>query len=102
MLLESTNQFSQKGYPSKKTVITSEPPGAVIYWGSGKDRLVRTDYRTPRAITIAEDRPFGYGAAWEDFSFQVTLEGYEDSEIIFLERQLQDRTVHFELIPKAP
>ena len=86
----------------KKTVITSEPSGAVIYWGPGKDRLVRTDYRTPRTITIAEGRPFGYGAAWEDCYFQVSVEGYEDSEIIFLKRQPQDRSVHFELIPKAP
>jgi hypothetical protein len=84
-----------------KTVITSEPPGAIIYWGTTKDRLERTDLRTPRVISI-ENLPTGSGADWKDRYFQVKKEGYQDSEIIFLAPQQNDRNIHFKLDPAKP
>jgi hypothetical protein len=84
-----------------KTVITSEPPGAIIYWGATKDRLERTDLRTPRIITV-EDLPTDSGADRKGRYFQVKMEGYQDSEIIFLPRQHQDRKIHFKLTPAKP
>ena len=81
-----------------KTAITSEPPEAIIYCGPTKDRLERTNYRTPRIITV-KDLPTGYGSAWEDWYLQVKKEGYQDSEIIFLPRQQTDHSIHFELTP---
>lgn len=84
-----------------KTVISSEPSGAIIWWGATKDRLERTDLRTPRTISV-EDLPFGSGVDWMEKYFQVKKEGYQDSEIIFLPRQQKDRNIHFELFPAEP
>jgi hypothetical protein len=81
-----------------KTVISSDPPGAIVYWGATKDRLERTDLRTPRSITV-EDLPAGGAADWREWYFQVKKEGYQDSEIILLPHQQHDRSIHFELIP---
>ena len=81
-----------------RTAITSEPPGAIVYWGATKDRLERTDLRTPRVISV-EDLRTGSGADWNDWYFQVKKEGYQDSEIIFLPRQQHNRDIHFELTP---
>jgi hypothetical protein len=81
-----------------KTTITSEPSGAVVYWGPSKDQLERTDHRTPSTIT-SRDLPAGEGAAWDDWYFQLKKEGYHDSEVVFMRRQQQDRSVHFELMP---
>ena len=81
-----------------KTSITSEPSGAIVYWGPGKDLLAKTDHRTPSTIT-SKDLSTGSGAAWEDWYFQVKKEGYHDSEIVFLPRQKHDRSIHFELAP---
>jgi hypothetical protein len=80
------------------TAITSEPLGAIIYWGRTKDRLERTDFRTPRIITV-KDLPSGNGADWNDWYFQVKKEGYQDSEVIFLPRQQHDRDIRFQLTP---
>jgi hypothetical protein len=81
-----------------KTVITSEPPGAIVYWGATNDRLERTDFRTPTIITV-KDLPPGSSADWKDWYFQVKKEGYQDSEVILLPRQRHDRDIHFQLTP---
>jgi hypothetical protein len=81
-----------------QTSITSEPLGAVVYWGPRKDQMARTDHWTPSTIT-SKDLSTESGAAWDDWYFQVKKEGYRDSEIIFLPRQRQDRSIHFELTP---
>jgi hypothetical protein len=81
-----------------QTSITSEPLGAVVYWGPRKDQMERTDHWTPSTIT-SKDLSTESGAAWDDWYFQVKKEGYRDSEIIFLPRQRHDRTIHFELKP---
>jgi hypothetical protein len=84
-----------------KTTITSEPPGAVVYWGTTKDRLESTDFRTPKIITV-NDLPTGSDSQWKGWYFQVKKEGYEDSEIIFLPLQQRDRSVDFQLTPVKP
>ena len=81
-----------------KTTITSEPPGAIVYWGATNDRLERTDFRTPTIITV-KDLPPGSSADWKDWYFQVKKEGYQDSEVILLPRQRHDRDIHFQLTP---
>ena len=81
-----------------KTTITSEPPGAIVYWGGTKDSLERTDFRTPKIISV-KDLPPGSGVHWKDWYFQVKKEGYQDSEIMFLPLQQHDRSIHFQLTP---
>jgi hypothetical protein len=81
-----------------QTSITSEPPGAIVYWGPKKDQLEMTDYRTPSTVS-SRDPPAASGAAWADWYFQVKKEGYRDSEIVFLPRQQHDREIHFVLTP---
>jgi hypothetical protein len=82
----------------RKTSITSDPSGAIVYWGPRKDRLESTDYRTP--ATIASDDPrAASGAAWKEWYFQVKMEGYRDSQIVFLPREQHDRSFHFKLTP---
>jgi len=83
-----------------KTTITSEPPEATIYFGAAKERLGRTDFRTPRIITVKE-LPAGYGAFWEEWCIQVKKEGFQDSETICSPRETHDRTVHFVLRPST-
>lgn len=83
-----------------KTTITSEPPEATIYFGAAKERLERTDYRTPRIITVKE-LPAGYGATWGVWCIQVKKEGFQDSETICSPRQTHDRTIHFVLRPST-
>lgn len=78
------------------TTITSDPPGADIYFGTSKDTLVLDTIKTP--ITI----PFnGVGAYWKPAYYQVKKEGYEDSEIVFKDQETGNRVVHFKLIPKS-
>jgi len=81
-----------------KIAITSDPPGAIVYWGLTKDQLERTDFRTPRTITV-KDIPIGTGAEWRDWYFQLKKDGYQDSEIVFVPYQQDDRNIHFGLAP---
>lgn len=81
-----------------KTSITSEPSGAVVYWGPRKDQMEETYHRTPTTFSSKEPSAAS-GAAWDDWYFQVKKEGYQDSEIMFLQRQQHDRSIHFELTP---
>jgi hypothetical protein len=78
----------------RKTTITSDPPNAIIYWGSSKDQIERTEHKTPRTISIREHRG---GAGWKNWYYQVKKKGYHDSEVVFLPQQTSDRSVHFEL-----
>jgi hypothetical protein len=82
-----------------RTEVTSEPPEAIIYCGPAQDRLERTDYRTPKTLTVKELPPSFRSSAWEDGYLQVKKEGYQDSEIIFLPRQQEDRKIHLKLVP---
>ncbi len=79
-----------------KTTITSDPPGATIYWGPSSDQLRQTIHKTPRSVTAKD---VSDGASWRDWYFQVRKDGYYDSEIAFLPRKPIDRSVHYELKP---
>jgi hypothetical protein len=79
-----------------KTTITSDPPGATIYWGPSSDQLGQTIHKTPRSVTAKD---VSDGASWRDWYFQVRKDGYYDSEITFLPQKPVDRSVHYELKP---
>ena len=81
-----------------KTSITSDPPGAIVYWGPAKDPMERSGHLTPTTVS-SKDPSAERGAAWDDWYFQVKKEGYRDSEVLFLPRQGHDRSLHFELTP---
>lgn len=76
-----------------KERITSDPPGADIYWGYSQSNFVDTDYVTPFERSI-------YGRAWEALCYQVQKEGYYDSEVICRSSETGDRIIHFVLITK--
>lgn len=77
-----------------ETMINSDPPGAVIYWGPSADKLRRTPYFTPYNANRAWE-----GANWKDWYFQVKRRDYQDSEILFLPQSKTDRQVNFKLKP---
>jgi len=77
-----------------ETTITSDPPGAMIYWGPSADDLKRTPYFTPHSANRAWE-----GANWKSWYFQVKRRNYQDSEIIFLQQSKTDRQVSFKLKP---
>jgi len=76
-----------------KERITSDPPGADIYWGYSQSNFVDTEYVTPFERSI-------YGRAWEALCYQVQKEGYYDSEVICRSSETGDRIIHFSLIAK--
>ncbi len=77
-----------------KTTITSEPPGATIYWGPTKEKIHQAEYETPH---IESD--VNLGANWKDWCFQVKKDGYNDSAIVIKANEESDRHIHFNLIP---
>ena len=77
-----------------ETMITSDPPGAVIYWGPSADDLRRTSYFTPHNANLAWE-----GANWKDWYFQVRRRNFQDSEVIFLPQSKTNRQVNFKLKP---
>jgi|GEM_PF-7123535 len=77
-----------------KLTVTSNPEGAGIYWGSSRDALKSTGFKTPHTDTDS-DR----GANWKSWYFQVKRAGYKDSEVAFRPRSDHDRRIHFVLTP---
>jgi hypothetical protein len=77
-----------------KTSISSDPPGAQIYWGPSEDHLTKADMLTPW-----QEARVGIGANYKDWYFQAKKEGYRDSEIQFLPYATSDRDIHFVLVP---
>jgi hypothetical protein len=73
-----------------KENITSNPPGADIYWGYNRTNFVDTEYVTPYQRSL-------YGGAWESRCYQVRKEGYFDSKIICKPSEVGDRHIHFDL-----
>ena len=73
-----------------KERITSDPPGADIYWGYSQANFVDTEYVTPFERSI-------YGKSWEARCYQVKKEGYYDSEVICRSSESGDRHIHFDL-----
>jgi len=76
-----------------KERITSEPPGAEIYWGYSQSHFVDTDYVTPFERSIS-------GKAWEERCYQVKKKGYNDSEVLCRSSETGDRLIHFDLTAK--
>ena len=76
-----------------KERITSDPPGADIYWGYSQSNFVDTDYVTPFERSL-------YGKAWEARCYQVQKKGYYDSEVLCRSSETGDRLIHFDLKPK--
>jgi len=79
-----------------QTVITSDPPGAPIFWGPSMEAVGKTDYTTPH-----EEADPGLGASYKDWYFQVKKEGFKDSGVIFSPQEKTDRHVHFALTRKS-
>ncbi|MEE9120723.1 MAG: hypothetical protein V3U56_05500 [Syntrophobacteria bacterium] len=73
-----------------KENITSNPPGADIYWGYNRTNFVDTEYVTPFQRSL-------YGKAWEPRCYQARKEGYFDSEVICKPSEMGDRHIHFDL-----
>jgi hypothetical protein len=72
--------------------ITSDPPGADIYWGKTESKLQKTGLKTPQTRSIQAN-------AWESWCYRVKLEGYHDSNIEFRTEESGDRVIHFTLNP---
>lgn len=70
--------------------ITSDPPGADIYWGYSQSNFEDTDHITPFERTIS-------GRSWEARCYQVRKEGYYDSEVICKPSKPGNRHIHFGL-----
>ena len=76
-----------------KERITSDPPGASIYWGHSKSDFLDTEYVTP----FERSR---HGKAWEARCYKVQKQGYYDSEVLCRSSETGDRLIHFDLTPK--
>ena len=78
-----------------KTVITSDPSGALIYSGETADNMTY-EGTTPRTLKFHDDKPY-----WQKWYFQIRKPGYEDSELIIKPQGTigADRHVHAKLKP---
>lgn len=74
--------------------ITSDPPGASIYFGRSEDKLKRMDW----GLTPYNHSDFGFLA--EGF-FQVRKDGYHDSELQYCPGGPGDFRYHFIIAPKS-
>ena len=74
--------------------ITSDPGGAIIYWGKTEKNINLTIYKTPFRSTISS-------SGIESWCYQVRLDSYHDSEIICKPSHSDDRNIHFVLTPVA-
>ena len=82
----------QKPVGKIKQTVTSELPGADIYWGKTQSNLQKTGYKTPYSKSIS-------GKTWESWCYQVKREGYYDSEVICKDVTAGNRYVYFKLKP---
>jgi len=92
-LLLFTALASQGCASTYKERITSNPPGADIYWGYPQSNFVDTDYVTPFERSI-------YGKGLEARCYQVQKKGYYDSEVLCRASETGDRLIHFDLKAK--
>jgi len=75
--------------------ITSDPPGASIYWGELENHLKYTGKTTPFTKPNTGGSPF-----FKPWFYQVKKDGYSDSPVIMMPYTSGDRAVHFTLQPK--
>ena len=80
-----------------KTVITSDPPGARIYWGDAPDNMYYAGL-TPLTVWNTIDKPY-----WKKYYYQIRKVGYENSELIFKPKGAVgvNRFVHATLKPSG-
>ena len=78
-----------------KTVITSDPPGALIYGGETANNM-SYEGTTPMTFKFHENKPY-----WKQWYYQIRKPGYKDSEIISKPQGAigADRYVHAKLKP---
>jgi hypothetical protein len=74
------------------TTITSEPGGARIYVGSKKDELLSTSKETPYTFSFSD-----YHSEAPDQYYQVIKEGYNPSEVKYLNKRSNHEVLHFSL-----
>jgi hypothetical protein len=92
-LLLFTALVNQGCASTYKEHITSDPPGAEIYWGYSESNFVDTDYVTPFERSI-------YGKPWKARCYQVKKRGYHDSQVLCRSTETGDRLIHFDLTVK--
>lgn len=85
--------FIQSCAATYKESISSDPPGADIYWGSSQSEFADSNYKTPLERSI-------HGKALEARCYQVRKEAYYDSEVICKPRETGNRSIHFNMRPK--
>ncbi len=77
-----------------REIVTSDPPGADIYWGKSETGLAGPAARTPYSRTFV-----GVNPRLEPFCYQVKKEGYCDSDVICRPAESPERSLHFVLRP---
>lgn len=93
----STGIISLDGDNSSQIKITSEPPGAKIYAGSSANALSAIGDTTPSTVTRS-----AVTKTWKAEYYQVYLEGYKKSSVVFRDNSFGNRIVHFELQKSEP
>jgi TolB protein len=89
---------SEKASAQQKTIyekISSDPPGASIYWGEIENRLTYTGKTTPFTKPNAAKSP-----VFKTWFYQVKKDGYYDSKVIMMPYTSEDRIINFTLKPK--
>lgn len=85
--------------PDEPTTIefTSNPPGATIYAGPAPERLAELNGKTPLTISLAEGMLY-----FKPEYYQLSLDGYEESPVMFKDNTIGRRTVHVDLQRTTP
>jgi uncharacterized Zn-binding protein involved in type VI secretion len=80
-----------------KTVITSDPPGALVYSGDTADNM-SYEGTTPMTLKFLDEKPY-----WKQWYYQIRKPGYEDSKLIIKPQGEigADRYVHAKLKPSG-
>lgn len=85
-----TGAVNPPGDELSKIYFTSSPPGALVYAGSDPNTLKPTQIITPHTMS----RPPG-GNKWGPEYYKLTLDGYQESPVIFKSNPFGDRIVHY-------
>ncbi len=73
---------------------TSSPPGAVLFAGSSPSTVKQTHIKTPFTMSY----PPGSNR-WAAEYYKMSLDGYQDSPLVFKNNTFGNREVHFDLAP---
>jgi len=75
---------------------TSSPPGATVYAGQSPETLRPLKYKTPFTIPRPSHAPYN---RWASEYYKMSLEGYNDSPVVFKNNSFGNREIHFDLSP---